>query len=45
MQLKPKKGVIATSTPLIKFLLVAIEVFECLHKYVYVFLHDCANAI
>jgi hypothetical protein len=39
MQLKPKKGVIATNTPLIKFL-VTIEIFGCSHKYVYVFLHD-----
>jgi hypothetical protein len=43
MQLKPKKGIIAINTPLIKFLHVIIEVFECLHKYVYVFLHDCAQ--
>jgi hypothetical protein len=26
-------------------LLFAIEVFGCLHRHVYVFLHDCANAI
>jgi hypothetical protein len=31
--------------PINQFLLVAIEVFGCLHKLVDVFLHDCANAI
>jgi len=31
--------------PTDQFLPLAIEVFGCLHKYVYVFLHDCANAI
>jgi len=31
--------------PTNQFLPLVIEVFGCLHKYVYVFLHDCANAI
>jgi hypothetical protein len=31
--------------PIDQFLCVAIEVFGCLHKHAYVFLHDCANAI
>jgi hypothetical protein len=28
-----------------QFLLLAIEIFGCLHKHVDMFLHDCANAI
>jgi hypothetical protein len=28
-----------------QFLLLAVDVFECLHKYANVFLHKCANAI
>jgi len=31
--------------PIDQFLLLAIEVFGCLHKQVNVFLHNCANAI
>ncbi len=31
--------------PIDQFLLLTIEIFECLHKHVYVFLHYCANAI
>jgi hypothetical protein len=44
MQLKPRNRTIATHTSLI-FLLLAIEVFGCLHKHADVFLHNCANAI
>jgi len=44
MWLKPRKGVIATNTPLINSSLL-IEVFGCLHKHANVFLHDFANAI
>jgi hypothetical protein len=42
MRLKRKKKTIATIN---QFLLLTIEVFGYLHKYVYVFLHDCANVI
>jgi hypothetical protein len=31
--------------PTDQFLPLAIEVFDCLHKHVDMFLHDCANAI
>jgi hypothetical protein len=31
--------------PIDQFLLLAIDVFECLHKYINVFLHNYANAI
>jgi len=31
--------------PTNQFLLLAIEVFECLHKQIDVFLHDCVNVI
>jgi hypothetical protein len=31
--------------PINQFFPSAIEIFECLHKQVDVFLHDCANAI
>jgi hypothetical protein len=31
--------------PIDQFFPVAIEVFGCLHKHAYVFLHKCANAI
>jgi hypothetical protein len=31
--------------PTNEFFCVAIEVFGCLHKHAYAFLHDCANAI
>jgi hypothetical protein len=44
MQFKPRKRTIATNTSLI-FLLLAIEVFGCLHKHADVFLHNYANAI
>jgi len=32
-------------TPINQFLPLTIEIFDCLHKHVDVFLHDCANVI
>jgi hypothetical protein len=31
--------------PIDQFLPLAIEIFNCLHKYANMFLHDCANAM
>jgi hypothetical protein len=41
MQLKPRKGVITTDTPLI----IAIKLFVCLYKHVNVFLHGYVNVV
>jgi hypothetical protein len=41
VQFKPRKGAIATNTPL----RLTIKVSGCLHKHVDVFLHDYANVI
>jgi hypothetical protein len=45
MQFKLKKRTIVTNNPINQFLLLAIEVFGCLHKQIDVLLHNCANAI
>jgi hypothetical protein len=44
-QFKPKKRSYCDRHLTNQFLLLTIEIFECFHKQVDVFLHDCANDI